>query len=410
MIPFRRLPARVPWTLACVVLATACVWRGHASEAGSECNRATDQPIVHVRLPGNPFQAMATPDGCWVFVTMLQGSADAKEGLAVIRRGGGVLDVMRVVGDIGAPAGMTMTHDGRVLVVAAQDRVAFLDVSRVVEGGANPVLGVLREGRGVGAVATTVTSNDSLLFVSNEQGEAITVVNLFQTRRSGFAAPVVIGRVAARVPISVVLSPDERLLYATSMSAPPSFGWPLECDGPAPTAPTSARVPQGAVLVIDVSRAAEGRPDAVVGVVPAGCSPERLVLSPDGATAYVTARGDNMLRAFDTRRLPADTAHALLARFPVGTAPVGVLAIADGRIVVVVSSDRLAGDPADHQELSVMDVSRLSAGAGARIGTIPAGSLPRELRTTADGRTLLLTNFGSRTLEVIDVARVIQRP
>jgi sugar lactone lactonase YvrE len=389
-----------------VVLGGACVWRGHPSAAGSECNRATDQPIVHVRLPGNPFQALPTPDGCWVFVTMLQGDSTAKQGLAVIRRGGGVLDVMRVVEDIGAPAGMTMTHDGRVLVVAAQDRVEFLDVGRLIAGGANPVLGVLREGRPVGAIAATVTANDSLLFVSNEYGEAITVVNLFQTRRGGYTAPVVIGRVAARLPISVVLSPDERLLYATSMMAPPNFGWPLDCLAPA----SPARVAQGAVLVIDVARAAQGRPDAVLGAVPAGCSPVRLVLSPDGETAYVTARGDNALLAFDTRRLPADTAHALLARVPVGTAPVGVLAIADGRIVVVANSNRSAGDSADRQELSVIDASRLSAGAGARIGSIPAGSFPRELRATADGRTLLLTNFGSRTLEVIDVARVIKRP
>ena len=39
------------------------------------------------------------------------------------------------------------------------------------------------------------------------------------------------------------------------------------------------------------------------------------------------------------------------------------------------------------------------------IGTLPAGAFPRELRGTADGRTLFVTNFASQTLEMIDLAR-----
>jgi hypothetical protein len=54
----------------------------------------------------------------------------------------------------------------------------------------------------------------------------------------------------------------------------------------------------------------------------------------------------------------------------------------------------------------VLDASKIASGSGAVMGTIPAGAFPRELRVTADGRTLLLTNFASRSLQVVDLARL----
>ena len=60
----------------------------------------------------------------------------------------------------------------------------------------------------------------------------------------------------------------------------------------------------------------------------------------------------------------------------------------------------------DRQVLTVIDASRVGQGAAAILGNIPAGAFPRELRATADGRTLLLTNYASRTLEIIDLTRL----
>ena len=44
------------------------------------------------------------------------------------------------------------------------------------------------------------------------------------------------------------------------------------------------------------------------------------------------------------------------------------------------------------------------------LGTVPAGVFPRELRVTKNQQTLLLTNLGSKTLAVIDVARLPLEP
>jgi DNA-binding beta-propeller fold protein YncE len=160
------------------------------------------------------------------------------------------------------------------------------------------------------------------------------------------------------------------------------------------------------VLVIDVAKATSKPGSSVIGAVRAGCNPVRLALSPDGATAYVSARTDNMLLAFDTNRMLTDTAHALIARVAVGTAPVGVAVVDSGAKVVVTNSNRFEGSSSANQDVTVVDAGKITAGAAAVLGSIPAGAFPRQLHLTADGHTLLLTNFTSGTLEIIDLRRI----
>jgi hypothetical protein len=40
---------------------------------------------------------------------------------------------------------------------------------------------------------------------------------------------------------------------------------------------------------------------------------------------------------------------------------------------------------------------------------MPTGAFPREMSVTRDQRTLLLTNFDSKTLAVIDVSRIAEK-
>ena len=107
----------------------------------------------------------------------------------------------------------------------------------------------------------------------------------------------------------------------------------------------------------------------------------------------------------DTRKLLTDPSSALIAKLPVGTAPVGVAVFDDGKRVIATNSNRFAGGAEDRQSLNVVDVS--SGAASAKLaGTIPAGAFPRELRVTPDGNTLLATNFASKTLEIVDLRRL----
>ena len=47
-----------------------------------------------------------------------------------------------------------------------------------------------------------------------------------------------------------------------------------------------------------------------------------------------------------------------------------------------------------------------AGGKKAVLGEIPAGGFPREIRVSADGKTMFVTNFTSGTLEMVELARV----
>src|SRR5205814_503380 len=100
----------------------------------------------------------------------------------------------------------------------------------------------------------------------------------------------------------------------TTQIADPSWHWPNACRPPGapPSAPPNH--PHGAVHAIEVSRALLDPAHSVVMTTDAGCDPVRLALAPMNDRAYVTARSDNALLAFDTQKLLGDSAHALIGR------------------------------------------------------------------------------------------------
>lgn len=164
------------------------------------------------------------------------------------------------------------------------------------------------------------------------------------------------------------------------------------------------------MIVVDVGKARADPAHSVAARVPAGCSPVRMAISPDGARIYVTARNSDALLEFDSARLVSDPAHARIGSAPVGSAPVPVAVVDGGKKIVVGNSNRFARSPTDPQTLTVLDAAKIAQGAAAVLGTIPAGAFPREMALSPDGRTLFLTNFGSNTLQVMDVARLPGRP
>jgi DNA-binding beta-propeller fold protein YncE len=85
----------------------------------------------------------------------------------------------------------------------------------------------------------------------------------------------------------------------------------------------------------------------------------------------------------------------------VGTSPVPVALIQNGKTLAVGNSDRFGAAARSPQSLTVLDVEKIGKG-DARVGTIEAGAFPREMRVSADGKTLFLTNFNSNSLEIID--------
>ena len=400
----------------------ACMRSASTTAPGptTDCNAppASREASISVATPGNPFQALPSPDGCWLFVSIARGGNDRSEaGIAVYRRSAGKLALARELRIAGSPAGMALTSDGKLLVVADNDRVAFIDADRLVSGRGSAILGYLIDTSAKGRVYANVTPDDKFAFIADENSATVSVIDLAKARATHFDASSTVGKIhTGAAPIALTFSPDQRRIYITSQRAPANFGWPIECKREAnnPANDLTPVNPAGVVHVVDVQRAISGAPNPIIANVPAGCSPVRLVLSPDGSRAYVTARNSNALLVFETAKMSGGSQSgggggiggALIGRVPVGSSPVGVAVINAGRQVVVTNSNRFAGGANDTQSLTIVDAARVADGASAIVGSIPAGAFPRELRVTADGRTLILTNFGSRTVQMVDLSRL----
>ena len=405
---------------ACItagLLATASPLMAQAS--ATACNQATAEPITFVDLPGHPFTPIPTTDGCWIFVSLSNPKGGLPSGVGVLRRAGGTTSLVRVIATDDGPAGMVLTHNGKVLIGAMDDRIVFLDTARMISGEGAAILGYFREPEyhgelgemkvtTPGAVYVNVTSDDRWLFVSDEWAARINVIDLQKAQSSGFKEVSIVGVIpTGGLPIALTLSPDGRYLYTTAEVADKKWGWPNECkpEGQDPNK-AKAEYPQGAVVVIDVARAKKDSANSVIAKVPSGCSAVRLAISPKGERVYVTARNADALLAFDTDKLVRDPEHPLIGQVPVGRSPVGVAVADGGRKVVVANSNRFAAAKEEKQNLTVIDTTKIASGPSAVLGVIPAGGFPRELRVTADGQTLLVTNFTSNTLELVDLARV----
>ena len=113
----------------CLILIFHCVNEVDAAD----CNRTAPQPITHIELPGNPFAPIPTRDGCWIFVSLAR--TQSKPGrIAVLKRDKGNVSIVRTVPVEDSPAGMVMTHDGKILIAAVGPSVAFPDSLRLISG------------------------------------------------------------------------------------------------------------------------------------------------------------------------------------------------------------------------------------------------------------------------------------
>jgi DNA-binding beta-propeller fold protein YncE len=378
------------------------------ANAQTNCNVAGPQAISYVGLPLHPFGVVASSDGCWQFVTLDGNNPPFPSALAVLKRSNGTTKVQRIVALRGEHVGgAVLTHDGKLLIVADDRFVVFLDVHKLLSGERDPVVGYMRDRRAYGIIYANVTADDEYLFVSDESSATITVTNLEKARRNGFTLDAIVGQIPTGfAPIALTFSTDGKFLYTTSEAASLDWQWPAVCRQEGQQTPDAPKHAQGAILVVDVQRAKTDAAHAVVSRAPAGCSPVRLALSPDGLTAWVTVRGDNAVVAFDALKLVSDPSSARIGTIPVGASPVGIVTVNHGKLVIVANSDRFAGGQSASQTLTIIDPAKMAQGKGAVAGNLPAGAFPREFAQTADGQTLFVTNYNSNNLEVIDLARI----
>jgi hypothetical protein len=128
------LLARVATTAGVFILLFSSVVLGQEPTAnqGSQCNAPAAAPVSYVSLPGHPFSTISSKDGCWLFVSLTSANPKSANGVALLSRSKGQITLKKVFPVEAGPTGMALTHDGKLLIVADDDYVVFMDVTRMI--------------------------------------------------------------------------------------------------------------------------------------------------------------------------------------------------------------------------------------------------------------------------------------
>jgi DNA-binding beta-propeller fold protein YncE len=363
---------------------------------------------------GHPTEALGTPDGQYVLVTV------DRQG------GGGGIDVFHVEGDklkrvayqalggAGAQGILLIPHTQMLAVGVSDAGVAFLPLEDTLRGKAKA--GALPQGDRSGTGYLAVTPDGQYLFAANEYGEGgnVAVIALHRDE-AGAVHPELLAKIPTpNTTPGVVISPDGTRVYAVGevtradvAARLPGHGVKeLERDGCVQGRPDRTNA-NGVLYAIDVAKAEAMTRDAlpeqlrgtVTARVDAGCSPVREAVTADGAMVYVTARGDDRVLVFDAKALESDREHAFVRAISSGgDAPVGLKLFGDGKGLLVANSNRFSGGAGN---VSVFDLS--DAAKPVLRQTIKTGAFPRNITSSADGKTLYLTVFNGDELMVLRV-------
>jgi DNA-binding beta-propeller fold protein YncE len=348
-----------------------------------------DAVIATVSVPGSPFASVSTRDGSVLFVSV----SGAPSGVVVLRVTAKGLERIGFVGLRTPNAfGMALLADDSTLLVADGDGVALIDAAAARRGAhTDPVY--VDDDKGAATIEVIATPDGRTAFASDENLAQVTVLRV-QRQPGGAPGAVGIGRIAVdRGPVGFAFSPDATTLYVTSEIGIRA-GATADATGQL-TLPCGPGTAIGTLTAIDVARA------TVVARLAAGCSPVRVAVTANGSTVWVSARGDDRVIAFDAAKIRTDASHALIAQAHVGSAPVGIALLAHDTLLAVANSNRFdTGSTA-----STVTVLQLGTTPSQR-SSFATGSFPREFSVSPDGSVLYLTNFNSRTVELIDVTRL----
>lgn len=374
---------RLAWCFA-AVLALAF---SRPADAAPTCPGPAE--VAFTAVPGRPFSALPSGDGCWLFVSLSNGPGHGS--VAVLHDIQGSFTLERTVALRAPAAGEALSADGRVLAVTVGDGVDLLDVPRIEQTAADPLISRLDDS-GAGATYDIITRDDRLLFVSDERSHRLSVYDLALARDPQRSGDALIGHIPTGwAPVGLALSPDGAWLYATSEAG---MSGPDRC---APEATYEPYHPVGVLLKIDIAKAATQPRNSIVTGVPAGCSPVRVAVSPSGETLWVTARGDNALLRIPAAGLTEGPGHVETESFAIGTQPVGLAVRPDGKQVWVALSARFERSKPG----GLVGVTGIDGGGSIRILSTPASGFPRNLSFLPDGHTLVVTLFRSKAIEFL---------
>jgi DNA-binding beta-propeller fold protein YncE len=277
--------------------------------------------------------------------------------------------------------GEAESPNGKYLVTASGSGVDVFSISDIEDPGAPSASAMLGQftSAGQGAIEAIVSPDGNYVFVSLEDSHAIAVFDLGEAVTHGFGRADLVGYIPTGLsPVGLAISPNGRYLFATSEV-------------------NSQTENEGTLTTVDLDEAERDPSRSIVSTVWAGCGPVRVVA--DSQNVYVSARESDEVLDFSEHSLAADPGYALVAQVEVGEAPVGLALVDHDRKIVVGNSNRFNQQGAS-SSLAVVDVS--PAGGLGLAGYLPAGGFPRDMALSPSGNYLVVVNFASGQLEVVD--------
>ncbi|HEY3676954.1 MAG TPA: beta-propeller fold lactonase family protein [Candidatus Tumulicola sp.] len=375
-----------------------------AAVAGGSQPQACSAPHAPyaVTVPGRPFAVAELPSGQAAFVSVNPETPTQLPGIAVMLCRGGRFAYDHLVPLSAQPTGVAVTPDGRLLVVADDAYAAFLRTSDAVAG--RPSLaGFVKLAKGdiedesAGATFASVSPDGMFAFISDEQTDAITVIDLAKAENTRYSRDAIVGEIeVGNAPITTAFSPDGTKMYVTSEVALRKYGFPVSCRREGAPADAKLELPAGVVLSVDLAKAETDPSSSIIGIAAADCATVRLSLSPDGRFVWATNRGSNTLTQLDNSAIGAGNQAAKIASVPVGSNPVPVLATSDGRYVLVGNTNRFGVGGTTSGSISVVDAHDLRV-----VDTFAAGVFPRGFYRGV-GTTVFLANNRSDSIDIFD--------
>ena len=335
-------------------------------------------PSHLVKTGGKPFDVVVTANG-YAFVSLTS-----------------ALDVLRISGPepsglrlmlFSSALGEALTHNQKYLLVSGHSGLTVFRVSDLEHGLSTPVGALTSNGKH--AVQVAVSPDDRFAFVTLQYSHEVAVFNLGKALTSGFGPADLVGRIPVGAnPIGLTVSPNGRYLYVASGLATPT--------------PASGH---GSLNVIDLRKAETSPATSVLEKIGAGCGPDRVAVSGDGRTVWVSDGGGNAVVAFSAAKLLSDPAHALLARVGVGQRPLGLVLVNRGAQLIVADSNR-DNAPGRGANLAVIDVQRALRRQPALTGFLRTGSTPRQFALEPGGGRLLVVDTGSGQVQAVKIGHL----
>ena len=384
-----------------------------------------------IPMPGHPFAAITTRNGRYVFVS----TTAPTSGVTVLRQNKTFASVVQTIPTCGPAFGMAMSKGGHYLLVAVQmgntcpqGGVQFIDVPKAIAGDSSAAMGTVPTNPS--AIEVAISPDNKLVFVANEFSAAdscdqpgdmpdtVSVIDFRKALSSGQNVTSVIGEIPVDcAPVGLAVSRDSRFLYITNEAAltTRSFYDPTACNIPNGSGECPITTHKGSMGTVDVADLRIARTDpanSLISFVPTGCSPTRVILTNRDKVAWVSARDENNLLAFNTSDLRSN--NPLLtprSTTPVGVAPDGAQPFAGRRYLAVANTNRFDGCPGAGGTVNILNFKTAlkSGGSAATVGTFDAGVFPRQWGISPNGKFLYLTEFSSDILAIFPVKPLVHQ-